>query len=204
VVDFLTVAGPLDSEDCHDLMVQYHATCTAVIERYGGHIVQYLGDGLLVYFGHPTAQEDDPRRAVHTGMVLVTAVRDLGNTLAREYGVRLAVRIGIHTGPVIVGTGEGEAASNQLAVGVTPVLAATLQGLAAPETVVISDATAGLVRGYFVCQSLGEHLLPGMATPRTLYQVLGVSGAHGRLDFTPLPQHTPFVGREAELGMLRE
>ena len=204
VVDFLTVAGALDPEDCHDLMVQYHATCTAVIQRYGGHIVQYLWEGLLVYFGYPTAQEDAPRRAVHTGMALVTAVRDLGNTLVHEYGVRLAVRIGIHTGPVVMGARDGDATYSQLAVGVTPALAATLQGLAAPETVVISDATAGLVQGYFVCQRLGEHQLPGLTAPRTLYQVLGASGAHGRLDLTPLQQRTPFVGREAELGMLWE
>ena len=87
-------------------MVRYQATCTAVIQHYGGHVAQYLGDGLLVYFGWPQAHEDDARRAVHAGLALVTAVRDLGNGLVQDYGIHLALRIGIHTGLVVVGTGE--------------------------------------------------------------------------------------------------
>jgi predicted ATPase len=91
-----------------------------------------------------------------------------------------------------------------LAVGATPNLAAKLQGLAAPETVVISAATHDLVQGYFVCASLGEHVLPGAPAPSLVYQVRGASGAQGRLDLTPLLQHTPFVGREVELALLLE
>jgi class 3 adenylate cyclase/DNA-binding winged helix-turn-helix (wHTH) protein len=173
VVDSTTLAGRLDPEDFCAVMVRYHATCMAVIERYGGHVAQYLGDGLLVYFGWPQAHEDDARRAIHAGLV-------------------------------VVGTGEEGTPYGQLAVGATPHLAAKLQSLAAPETVVISTATSKLVQGYFVCQPLGEHILPGTTESYSLYQVLRASGAHGRLDVTPPPQLTPFVGRETELTVLRE
>src|SRR5262245_14790707 len=119
-------------------MLRYQATCTAVIEHYGGHVAQSLGDGLLVYFGWPQAHEDDARRAVHAGLALVTADHALRNELRHAYGIGLALRIGIHTGLVVVGTGEGGALSGQVAMGATPTLAAQLQSLAAPETVVIS------------------------------------------------------------------
>src|SRR5262249_32010303 len=145
---------------------------------YGGHVAQYLGDGLLVYFGWPQAHEDDARRAVHAGLALVTAVRDLGIKLVQDFGMRLAVRIGIHTG-LVVGPGEEDTPYGQLAVGATPNLAAKIQALAAPETIVISAATYDLVQGYFDCASRGEHTLPGMTEPSALYQVRHASGAHG-------------------------
>jgi len=164
VVDSTTLAGQLDPEDYRDIMGRYHATCTAVIERYGGRVAQYLGDGLLVYFGWPQAHEDDARRAVHAGLALVTAVRALSSALVQDFGLRPAVRIGMHTGLVVVGTGESGAPYGQLAVGATPNLAAKIQSLATPETVVISTATYDLVQGYFVCASLGE---PPCQAPRS-------------------------------------
>jgi class 3 adenylate cyclase/predicted ATPase len=204
LVDSTTLAGQLDPEDFRDVLGRYHAACTAVIQRYGGQVAQYLGDGLLVYFGWPQAQEDAARRAVHAGLALLTAIRDLGTGLDQDYGIRLALRIGIHTGLVVVGGGAGEPQHSQLAVGATPHLAAKIQGLAAPETVVISAATAALVQGYFVCEPVGEHLLPGTSAPSTLYRVCGASGARGRLDVAAPQQLTPFVGRAAELAVLRE
>src|SRR5262249_60696954 len=134
-----------------------------------GNVAEYLGDGLLLYFGWPQAHEDDARRAVHAGVALVTAVRDLGTGLVRDYGRRLAVRVGIHTGLVVVGAGEGGAPYGQLAVGATPNLAAKLQSLARPDTVVISADTYALVQGYFACESLGPHTLPGTTEPSALY-----------------------------------
>jgi class 3 adenylate cyclase len=159
VVDSTTLAGRLDPEDYRDVMGRYHATCTTVIQRYGGHIAQYLGDGLLVYFGWPQAHEDDARRATHAGLVLVTAIQELGSELVQDFGIRLAIRIGMHTVLVVVGAEAGGTPYGQLAVGATPNLAAKMQGLAAPETIVISAATYHLVQGYFVCESLGEHHL---------------------------------------------
>jgi class 3 adenylate cyclase/DNA-binding winged helix-turn-helix (wHTH) protein/tetratricopeptide (TPR) repeat protein len=204
IVDSTILAGRLDPEDFRAVMVRYHATCTTVIERYGGHVAQYLGDGLLVYFGWPRAHEDDARRAVHAGMAVVTAVRDLGSELVQNFGIRLAIRIGMDTGLVVVGAEAGGTPYGQLAVGATPNLAAKIQGLAAPETIVISATTYALVQGYFLCDSLGEHYLPGTTAPSVLYQVRGASGARGRLDLTAPLQRTPFVGREVELAVLRE
>jgi hypothetical protein len=175
-----------------------------VIQRYGGHVAQYLGDGLLVYFGWPQAHEYDARRAVHAGVALVTAVRDLSSALVQDIGIRLAIRLGMHTGLVVVGTGEEDTPYGQLAVGATPNLAAKIQARAAPDAVVISAATYNLVQGYFVCKSLGEHHLPGTTEPNALYQVLHASEARGRLDLTAPQQRTPFAGREVELAALRE
>ena len=179
-------------------MVRYHATCTEVIERWRSSAIP--GGWALVYFGWPRAHEDDARQAVHAGVALVTAVRDLDNELAQNFGIRLAIRIGMDTGLVVVGAGDTP--YGQLAVGATPNLAAKIQGLAAPETIVISAATYALVQGYFVCASLGEHSFRHHA-PSVLYQVRGASGARGRLDLTAPLQRTPFVGREVELAVLR-
>jgi hypothetical protein len=137
-------------------------------------------------------------------LALVTAVRDLSSALVQDCGIGLAIRVGLHTGLVVVGAEAGGAPYGQLAVGATPTLAAKLQGVAAPETVVISAATHDLVQGYFVCASLGEHVLPGAPAPSLVYQVRGASGAQGRLDLTPPLQHTPFVGREVERALLLE
>ena len=103
VVDSTTLAGQLDPEDYRDVMGRYHTTCTAVIERYGGQVAQYLGDGLLAYFGWPQAHEDDARRAIYAGLALVTAVHDLSSALAEDFRIRLAIRVGMHTGLVVVG-----------------------------------------------------------------------------------------------------
>jgi class 3 adenylate cyclase/predicted ATPase len=204
VVDSATLAGQLDPEDFREIMGRYHATCTAVLQRYGGHVAQYLVDGLLGYFGWPQAHEDDTQRAVHAGLALVTAVHALGSELVQDFGLRLAIRIGIHTGLVVVGGGQEESLYGQLAAGATPKLAATIESLAAPDTVVIGATTYALVQGFFVCESLGEHVLPGTTAPTALYHVRGASGAHGRLDIVTPQQLTPFVGREVELAVLQE
>jgi class 3 adenylate cyclase len=112
-----------------------------VIQRYDGHIAQYLGDGLLVYFGYPLAHEDDAQRAVRAGLAMVEAIGPLNTRLARERGVQLAVRLGIHTGLVVVGEVGGGSRQERLALGETPYLAARLQGLAEPDTVVVSTVT---------------------------------------------------------------
>ena len=141
---------------------------------------------------------------VYAGLALVTAIQALRNELSQAYGMCLALRIGIHTGLVVVGTGDGGAPYGQLAMGATPNLVAKIQSLAAPDTVVISAATSHLVQGYFVCEYLGDHPLPGVTEPSALYQVLHASGARGRLDIVSSQHLTPFVGREVELAVLRE
>jgi class 3 adenylate cyclase len=148
----------------------YQDTCARVIARFEGYIAQYLGDGLLVYFGYPRAHEDDAQRAVRAGLGMVEALGQLNTRLAQERGVQLAVRLGIHTGLVVVGDVGGGSRQERLALGETPNLAARLQGLAARDTLVISAATFQLLGGCFACQPLG--------TPRRPHPTAGdLSGA---------------------------
>jgi hypothetical protein len=163
-----------------------------------------LGDGLLVYFGYPQAHEDDPQRAVHTGLEITTSLKRLNARLAADQGIQLSIRMGIHTGLVVVGDmGSGER-QEQLALGETPNIAARIQGLAAPDTVIISDATYRLIQGYFDCESLGEHELRGVSQPIVVYRVLGDTGIQSRLDVVSTRGLTPLVGRESESTLLFE
>src|SRR5262245_4512239 len=147
LVDSTTLAVQLDPEDLREVVRAYQETSAAIIQRFSGYIAQYLGDGLLVYFGYPQAHEDDAQRAVRTGLGLVAAIGELNARLARHRGVRLAVRIGIHTGLVVVGEMGGGSRQEQLALGETPNVAARIQGVATPDTIAISPATFRLVRG---------------------------------------------------------
>src|SRR5262249_3096409 len=154
--------------------------CSAVITRFDGYIAQYLGDGLLVYFGYPVAHEDDAQRAVCAGLGILAALEDLNISLKRDKGIQLAIRLGIHTGLVVVGAMGGGGRPEQLALGETPNIAARLQGLAEPNTIAVSEATGRLVQGYFDCQDLGAQTLRGVAEPLHVYRVLQESGARGR------------------------
>ena len=202
LVGSTALSRQLDPEDYRAAVRAYQAACAPVIERFDGHIAQYLGDGLLVYFGYPLAHEDDAQRAVRAGLAMVEAMGALTTRLEQQQGVRLAVRVGIHTGPVVVGEMGAGGRREQLALGETPNIAARLESLAAPNTVVISAALHQLVQGYFVCDDLGAHALKGVDTPFQVYRVLGESGAQSRLD-VPSPRGlTPLVGREAEVTLL--
>jgi class 3 adenylate cyclase/predicted ATPase len=203
LVDSTALSSQLDPEDLREVVRAYQSTSAEVIQHFDGHIAQLLGDGLLVYFGYPQAHEDDARRAVQTGLGIVEAIGTLNTRLEQEHGICLAVRVGIHTGLVVVGM-MGEGRQEQLALGETPNVAARVQGLAVPDTVVISEATARLVRGYFIWQDLGPHAARGVPAPLQLYRVLQESGAQSRLDATMVRGLTPLVGREAEVILMLE
>jgi class 3 adenylate cyclase/predicted ATPase len=204
LVDSTVLARQLDPEEWREVVRAYQDTCAKVIARFEGHIAQYLGDGLLVYFGYPLAHEDDAQRAVRTGLGIVEAMAQLNARLTRERRVELAARLGCHTGLVVVGDVGGGARQEQLALGETPNLAARLQGLAAPNTLVISAETFHLLSGFFACQSLGTHLLKGVAQPLEVYQVLYESMARSRLEAAGCTSLTPLVGREQEVALLQE
>jgi predicted ATPase/class 3 adenylate cyclase len=204
LVDSTRLASQLDPEDYRQVVRAYQQTCTEVIQRFEGHIAQYLGDGLLVYFGYPQAHEDDAQRAVRTGLDMTQAMATLNHRLQQEQGVRLAIRVGIYTGLVVVGEVGGGSRQEQLALGETPNLAARLQGLAAPDTVIVSPATFRLVRGYFTAQELGPHSLKGVTAPVQGYRMLGESAAQSRLDIAGPSGLTPLVGRESEVMLLLE
>jgi class 3 adenylate cyclase/predicted ATPase len=204
LVDSTRLAGQLDPEEWREVMRAYQATSAVVIQRFDGYIAQYLGDGLLVYFGYPQAHEEDAQRAVRTGLGILEAMGTLATQHTRGPGSRLAVRVGIHTGLVVVGeVGAGDR-HEHLALGDTPNIAARLQGLAEADTVVISETTFRLVQGYFTCHDRGRHALKGLDTPLRVYQVVGTSAAQSRLDVAGAAGLTPLVGREAEVALLWE
>jgi class 3 adenylate cyclase/tetratricopeptide (TPR) repeat protein len=197
LVGSTALSEEIDPEDLRDVIRQYHATSEGVVERYGGSIAQHLGDGVLVYFGHPRAHEDDPVRAVRAGL----ALRDAVSTL-RVRDRPLAVRVGIHTGVVVVGSIGAEA--RQLALGATPNLAARIQQDAQPGTVQISEATHRLTSGFFDFYDLGLRSARGVSQPVRLYRVERETGARSRMEATAASLLTPFVGREEELVTLLE
>ena len=151
-----------------ELLRAYQHACAEVVERYDGWIAQWAGDGLVAYFGYPRVHEDDAQRAVHAGLAIVEAMVSLSAGL----DAALQVRIGLHSGLVIAGeSGTGAARLERAAVGATPHVAARLEGIATPGTVVISDATRELVDGYFDLEPLGERELKGVARPIGVYRV---------------------------------
>jgi class 3 adenylate cyclase len=172
LVDSTTLSSQLDPEDWRDVVRAYQRVCTEVIQRYDGHIAQLLGDGLLIYFGYPHAHEDDAQRAVRTGLGIIEAVGALKTHLEQDKGIGLAVRLGIHTGLVVVGDMGGAGRQEQLALGEVPNVCSRIQGLAEPNTVAISEATWHLIQGYFECQDLGVQTLRGVPQPLKVYRVL--------------------------------
>jgi len=204
LVDSTKLSSQLDPEEYRDVVRAYQQVCSEVITRFDGHIAQLLGDGLLVYFGYPHAHEDDAHRAVRTGLSILDAMVDLRTRLKQGNGIQLAVRVGIHTGLVVVGAMGGGTRQEQLALGETPNVAARIQGLATPNTLVVSSATYRLIQGYFECQDLGTQTLRGVAEPVAVYRVLQESGARGRLDVAVTRGLTPLVGRESEVTLLQE
>ncbi|MEE9533509.1 MAG: AAA family ATPase, partial [Acidimicrobiia bacterium] len=182
----------------------YQQTCAEVIQHFDGHIAQLLGDALLVYFGWPRAHEDDAQRAVRAGLGMLDAMCTLNARLAQDKDIRLAIRVGIHTGLVVVGEMGGSGHQERLALGDTPNVASRLQGLAEPDNVVMSAATFRLVQGYFDCDDLGFQPLKGVTEPQQFYRILGESGAQTRLDAAATRGLTPLVGREAEVTLLLE
>ncbi len=201
----------LDPEEWRTIVRAYQETCASVIQRFEGHIAQYLGDGLLVYFGYPLAHEDDARRAVRTGLEIIQTLQSragqqaVGVALPDSRGSdALQVRVGIHTGLVVVGDIGTGGRSEQLALGETPNIAARMQEIATPDSVVISAATQRLVQGLFECQDLGSRPLKGVSTPMSVYRVLGESGVQSRFEVAVTTGLTPLVGREQEVGLLLE
>jgi len=203
LVGSTALSEQLDPEDYRAVVRSYQQASAEVIGRYEGHTAQYLGDGLLVYFGYPTAHEDEARRAVHTGLGIVGAMLTLSLPRHVHLPQPLQVRIGIHTGPVVVGEIGHSEKREMLALGETPNIAARVQGEAAPNTVVMSAATAHLVEGLFECQNLGPRTLKGISTPLSLYRIVSESDAQSRFEAAVRTGLTPLVGRGEELGLLR-
>ncbi len=196
------LAGRLDPEELREVIRAYQQAAASVVADYEGHVAQYLGDGLLVYFGYPVAHEDDPRRAARAALSILDAFQTSKLRRAEQPGVRLQGRIGIHTGLVVAGRTGVEGHVEQLALGDTPNIAARLQKLAEPGTVVVSATTRSLIDGYFECLDLGPQAARGLAGPLPLWRVLCESSARGRLDVAAPTGLTPLIGRDREVDTL--
>jgi class 3 adenylate cyclase/predicted ATPase len=196
------LAARVDPEVLRDVVRSYQEVCDAVIRQLHGNVAQYLGDGLLVYFGYPVASEHDPRRAVRAALGIIDAIATLNARLQRERGITLAVRVGIHTGPVVIGEIGGVGRREELALGETPNVAARLQAIAEPDTVVISAATHRLLRGSVMVTDLGAQVLKGLSAPLRAYRVHGDGGAADSLEASAAEALTPLVGRDQEVGFL--
>jgi class 3 adenylate cyclase/tetratricopeptide (TPR) repeat protein len=202
LVESTRLAAGLDPEDWRELLRGYQAAASAAVERFDGNVAQYLGDGVVVYFGYPMAHENDAERAVRAGLRILEAIAEGNPQLVEKHGIELAVRIGIHTGPVVVGEMGGGERTETLALGDTTNVAAHLQALAEPGSVVMSSPTLRLVQGIFVTRDLGECSLKGRDEPIHVHQALRPGGMRSRLDVEAAAGLTPLVGRDHELEIL--
>ena len=199
LVGSTAMSEALDPEDLRAVIGAYQEACAGVIARYEGFIARYMGDGLLVYFGYPVAHEDDAERAVRVGLDVLAAVPEL----KVQTGLDLQIRIGVATGLVVAGDIIGEGASEERAVlGETPNLAARLQSLAEPDTIVISAESRQLTTEVFTYEDLGEHDLKGFSEPVQAWRVSGEQRTESRFDAVRGGRLAPLVGRDNELALL--
>src|SRR6516164_4928751 len=182
------IAARLDPEEWRDIAAQYQRSAAEALTHLGGHVAEDLGDGLVVYFGWPEAHEDDAERAVRAGLAVIDAIALLNTRLRAEQSIKLSVRVGIGTGSVVVGRGG----SNETRIfGQTPNIAARVQALAEPDSVLITAAVHELVSGLFVVEDRGSQRLKGIGDPVQLYRAIGQSvvrrRTHAAATRTPSP-----------------
>jgi class 3 adenylate cyclase/tetratricopeptide (TPR) repeat protein len=201
VAGFTTLAEKLDPEEVHGIIERCFEAITAEVHRLEGTINQYTGDGVMALFGAPIAHEDSPRRAVHAALGIQRALRTLSADLQREGGLAIEMRIGINTGPVVVGKIGDDLRMDYTAVGDTTNLAARLQQTARPGSIRVSEATHRLIGGFFETLDLGELPVKGHA-PVHAFEILRARGGRARLDVAVERGLTPLVARGRELETL--
>ena len=197
LVGSTALSARMDPEDLREVISAYQKSVAETVQRFGGFVAKYMGDGVLVYFGYPQAHEHDAERAVRAGLELVRAVGDL------KTHAPLQTRVGIATGLVVVGDLIGSGASQEQAiVGETPNLAARLQGIAEPNSVVIAESTRKLVGNLFELHDLGSQELKGFSGPVRAWAALRPSSVEGRFEALHASGLTELVGRKEELELL--
>src|SRR5262245_21154294 len=201
LVGSTALSARLDPEDMRAVIDAYHAACARITRTYDGFLAEFRGDGILAYFGYPLAHEDDAERTVRAGLDIIAAIARLETHAAEP----LAVRIGIATGVVVIGDLSREGALREHAVvGETPNLAARLQALAEPGTIVVAASTRRLLGDLFRLRDLGQHEIKGIAEPVAAWVVEGVSASESRFEAVRTARLTDFIGREDELDFLLE
>jgi class 3 adenylate cyclase len=197
LVGSTALSARMDPEDLREVISAYQKSVAETVQLFGGFVAKYMGDGVLIYFGYPQAQEDNAERAVRAGLELVAAVGALKTHAA------LQTRVGISTGLVVVGDliGSGDS-QEQAIVGETPNLAARLQGVAEPNSVVVAESTRKLVGNLFELEDLGSQELKGIATAVRAWAALRPASVESRFDAMHATGLTELVGREEELELL--
>jgi class 3 adenylate cyclase len=202
LVDSTALARRLDPESLQDIVRRFLDACSQAIGRYEGYIARYMGDGMMVYFGYPHAHEDDAERAVHSGLAILDAVKPLNRKKPKQ-GIKIAARIGIATGQVVVGELIGqEIAKERPVFGETPNRAARLQVLAKPNQLIVDPTTKRLVGSQFAFRDLGTVSLKGFETPVQAWQVLSVGSPASRFEAHRAARLVNFIGREDEVSLL--
>lgn len=197
LVESTQLSETLEAEDLQILLTTYREVVSAAITRYGGSVARYMGDGVMAFFGWPHAHEDDAIRAVHAALETIAGIATIGGPVA------LAARVGVSSGPVVVGEIGGTSDATSVdAVGETPNIAARLQTLAKPNTILISETTRRLLAGAFDYQDLGRHELKGISRRLQVYRVIAANTRTSRFDAAHTDSLTPLVGRSTELSML--
>jgi class 3 adenylate cyclase/tetratricopeptide (TPR) repeat protein len=196
LVSSTSIAARLDPEEWREILASYHLATAEAITRFGGHVAQYLGDGVMAYFGWPVAHDNDAERAARAGLAILEAI----SKLDVRFTPKLSARVGIDSGAVVVGVGAGKSVD---VFGDTPNIAARVQAVALPHTVLITADTDRLISGLFVVEDAGTQALKGIERPLQLYRLIQPSGVRGRLEALAATRGlTPFVGREDELRLL--
>jgi len=190
LVGSTAIVGRLDAEEWRDIVADYHRAVTEAVTRFGGHVAKNLGDGAMVYFGYPQAQENDAERALRAGLAIIEAIAAQSRALAARGAPELAVRVGIHAGPVVI-------SDDAEVFGEVPNVAARVQAAAEPSMLLITRDVHRPVSGLFVVSDRGAHTLKGVAEPVELIQVVRASGTGRRRAAGRLV--TPLIGREEEL-----
>jgi class 3 adenylate cyclase len=194
MVGFTEIARRIDPEALQRIIDVYEQACTDCVTHYEGHVFQRLGDGIVAFFGHPVAHEDEAERAIRAALDIIARLA----TLELPDLPHIAVRIGIASGLVVVQPDDRSAAGD------TMVIASRLQGIAEPDTIVVSSRVHRLLQMRFDCVDRGEHLLKGIAQPIHVWRVTGVRRLPSRFQAAHVAPLTPFVGREADVATLRE
>jgi len=204
LVGSVEMSRKLDPEDLRDVVRDYRSACTEVIARYAGFTAQFHGDGIVAYFGYPVVEDSDAHRAVLAGLDLIQAITRQAPSVQQRFGIQLAVRVAVHTGPAILEAPDGPTGTARLAIGDTPHFASCIQHAAAPNSLVISRATQRRVAGHFQLRNLGLHPLKGLPEPAEILAVEGSFGAR-EVAAADLPRHrSPCIGRSNLIATLAQ
>jgi class 3 adenylate cyclase/predicted ATPase len=205
VVGSTALSERLDPEELNDVILAYREVVATATLRFGGFVARYVGDGVLIYFGYPKAHGDDPVRALHASLEILAGMRKLSQSLKIAKGIEVPIRIGVHTGLVVVGDlARGSVREEAGVVGEAPNIAARLMDLTPADSVHVSGVTYSLVRGHFECVELGESPIAGLSRPIAIFKVLARRADEATAEFSDSIQVTALVNRTQELAILDE